>query len=223
MKMTARTPFLVGILEDNMEFALYLSGIVALDPDLELLFHAETIASAKEALSRDVIPHILLVDMQLPDGLGLEIVEAALKHPSIKILVLTVLVDRNSVLAALELGAHGYLLKDAPANQIKSAIHSVLSGETILANQAAAHAVSVLRRTPDRSEHSKDTALNGRETEIICLLSKGLTYQDIARVLELSIHTVGDYIKSIYRKLGVSSRGEAIYEARIQGCISRID
>ena len=93
--MTSQPPFRVGILEDNIEFALYLGSIIALDADLELAFHAETIAGAKATLATQTPPNIMLIDMQLPDGLGLEIVEAALKHPSMKVLMLTVLVDRQ--------------------------------------------------------------------------------------------------------------------------------
>lgn len=213
----------VGILEDNPDFATYLGGIIELDPDLSLAFHVERVADSLERLKSGDAPDLLLVDMQLPDGSGLELVTAAARLPDTKILILTVLADRASVLGALELGAHGYLLKDAPPKQIRQAIHALLSGDVVLAKEAAHHAVSALRRAPIAAKGAPSEEPSARESEIIRLLAKGLTYTEIASVLSLSVHTVGDYIKSIYKKLGASSRSEAVFEARAAGWLRMID
>lgn len=213
----------VGILEDNPDFAAYLIGVIKLAPELELAFHVERVEDSLAMLANGDAPDLLLVDMQLPDGSGLDLVSAAGRNPKIRILVLTVLADRTSVLNALELGAHGYLLKDAPPKQIQKAIQAVLSGDVVLAREAAQHAVGALRRAPAGPRGDPNLEPSPRETEIIRLLAKGLTYTEIAGVLGLSVHTVGDYIKSIYKKLGTTSRGEAVFEARAMGWLRVID
>jgi DNA-binding NarL/FixJ family response regulator len=213
----------VGILEDNPDFATYLKGIIELDPLMSLAFHAERVSDSLAHLAKGDVPELLLVDMQLPDGSGLDLVSAAARHPDTRILVLTVLADRASVLGALELGAHGYLLKDAQPKQIRNAIHALMSGDVVLAKEAARHAVGALRRAPTSPKGQVGDEPSQREAEIIRLLAKGLTYSEIARVLGLSVHTVGDYIKAIYKKLGASSRGEAVFEARAAGWLRMID
>jgi DNA-binding NarL/FixJ family response regulator len=216
-------PYGVGILEDNPDFAAYLIGVIKLDPELELAFHVERVQESLKFLAAGNLPDLLLVDMQLPDGSGLDLIAAASHYPQIRILVLTVLADRASVLTALELGAHGYLLKDAPPKQIQKAMWSVLSGDIVLAKQAAYHAVGALRRAQIVPSGSHGSEPSQRESEIIRLLAKGLTYTEIASVLGLSVHTVGDYIKGIYKKLGTTSRGEAVFEARALGWLRMID
>jgi DNA-binding NarL/FixJ family response regulator len=213
----------VGILEDNPDFATYLIGVIELDPDLSLAFHAARVADSLTLLAQGDVPELLLVDMQLPDGSGLELIAQAARHPDTRILVLTVLADRSSVLGALELGAHGYLLKDAPPKQIRNAIHALLSGDVVLAKEAARHAVGALRRAPTAPKGVTSEEPSARESEIIRLLAKGLTYAEISSVLGLSVHTVGDYIKAIYKKLGATSRGEAVFEARAMGWLRMID
>jgi DNA-binding NarL/FixJ family response regulator len=213
----------VGILEDNPDFATYLIGVIELDPQLSLAFHVELVADSLAQLADGNVPELLLVDMQLPDASGLDLITQAARYPDTRILVLTVLADRASVLGALERGAHGYLLKDAPPKQIQSAIHAVLSGDVVLAKEAARHAVGALRRAPIAPKGVVNEEPSQRESEIIRLLAKGLTYSEIASVLGLSVHTVGDYIKAIYKKLGATSRGEAVFEARAMGWLRMID
>lgn len=210
----------VGILEDNQDYSAYLEQVLAGEAGVELLFNVALIAEARRRLQQGPAPDLMLVDMQLPDGSGLDIVKAARTLPNTRILVLTVLADTTSVVGALQQGAHGYLLKDAPAGQIRTAIGSVMDGGSPISSEAAARLVEVIRR-PDAGEGA--TPPTPREAEIARLMAKGLSYAEIADVTGLSIHTVGDHIKAIYRKLSVNSRSEAIYEARSNGWISIID
>lgn len=205
----------VGVLEDNLEFSRFLTGLVDRSPQLRLQFAHETLAGALRAWHAGPVD-LLLVDMQLPDGSGLDLVRAAAQSPA-RILMLTVLADRESVLTALEAGAHGYLLKDTNAERIVAAIIDVLAGDAPISPSAAAHVLATLRR-----ENTDPAARpTPREREIVHMIARGLTYAEVARVLGISVHTVGDHIKAIYRKLEVGSKSEAVFEARNQGWLSR--
>jgi DNA-binding NarL/FixJ family response regulator len=212
-----REPIRVGILEDNPEFSDHLAAIVAADDGMVLAFRAETVADALSAFASEQ-PDLLLVDMQLPDGSGLDLVAVAAQHAGCRIMMLTVLADRDSVLTAFERGAHSYLLKDTPTDQIKQNIASVMTGESPVSPAAATHILGLFRRSPGPSANDKIRPTD-RERDVLQMVSKGLSYAETAKALGLSVHTVGDHLKAIYRKLAVNSKSEAIFEARAQGWI----
>jgi DNA-binding NarL/FixJ family response regulator len=216
----------VAILEDTPDFSDYLCQIVERAEGLDLAFVTDRISDCLSQLASFPALDLLLVDLQLPDGSGLTVIETAAQRPDLKILVLTVLADRNSVLKALELGADGYLLKDSPPEQITGSITAALDGGSPVSPQAAAHLFNVMRRSRPATGPEQLAAgarPTPREAEIVQLLAKGLTYAEVARIVGLSTHTVGDHVKAVYRKLGVSSRSEAVYEARALGWLSLLD
>jgi DNA-binding NarL/FixJ family response regulator len=203
----------VGVLEDNLEFNTLLRTIVDSADGFVLSFAATELGTALAAYAQSP-PDLLLIDMQLPDGSGLDLVTRAAGGPG-RILMLTVLADRTSLLSALEAGAHGYLLKDTQPQRIIEAMHEVMVGDTPISPGVAAHLLGLLRQPTVESE----TQPTPREREVVQLIARGLTYAEVARVMQISVHTVGDYIKAIYRKLEVSSKSEAVFEARNQGWI----
>lgn len=215
--MSSSAPISVGILEDNPDFREFVTGLVATTARLRLAFAAEDVASGLAAFA-STRPDVLLVDLQLPDGSGLELVRAA-QPSATRMLMLTVLADRDSVLGALEAGAHGYLLKDTGEAGILRAIETVFAGETPISPSAAGHLLNLLR-APAGPASARPTR---REQEIVQMIARGLTYAEIAAALGLSVHTVGDHIKSIYRKLEVGSKSEAVFEARTQRWIGYRD
>jgi len=164
-----------------------------------------------------------LVDLQLPDGNGLDFIADLKTHTDAKLLILTVLGDKVSVLTALQAGADGYLLKDTRPNQIRKSIRATMAGENPISPAAATHLLDMFntqsqiltKETPDTSEAS----LTDREVDILTMFSRGLSYKETADALNISNHTVGDHVKSIYRKLSVHSRSEAIFEAVQSGWI----
>lgn len=214
----ARTPIRVGLLEDNNQFSDYLMGIIAEDENMSLSFRTETVADALSAFKIER-PDLLLVDMQLPDGSGLDLVSLAAQHSSCRIMMLTVLADRDSVLAAFERGAHGYLLKDTSPDQIRQNIRALMTGESPVSPAAATHILELFRRHPNTVIDAK-IGPTDRERDVLQMVSKGLSYAETAKALNLSVHTVGDHLKAIYRKLAVNSKSEAIFEARAQGWIN---
>jgi DNA-binding NarL/FixJ family response regulator len=209
----------IGVLEDDVAFRDYLCALLQDDPRLNLIF-AESHVGVATARLHTCTPNVLLVDMQLPDGSGLELVKAAAKlHPSCKVIMLTVLFDRRNVVDAIEQGAHGYLLKDTKTDLILSAIQDVLANHAPISAAAAVHLLASLQRVSPNPA----MAPTKREQEILECIAKGLSYAEVATALGISSHTVGDHIKAIYRKLSVNSKTEAIFEGRQNGWLSLRD
>lgn len=213
----------VGILEDDPDLRLYLEQIVGGSDALTLAFSAGSVADAIAHIE-PAHPDLCLVDLQLPDGSGLDFI-AALKATAspARCLILTVLGDRESVLAALRSGADGYLLKDTPPEPLRRAMLATLVGETPLSPRAAGYLLEIWRSTPAATKLRPEVALTAREVEVLGLFSRGLSYREVAATLGISAHTIGDHVKAIYRKLDVHSCTEAIFEARQLGLMAPRD
>jgi len=215
------TPISIGILEDDQDMQGYLRTIVDQSDGLSVSFACAAIADAQAALlSAQGSLDLCLVDLQLPDGNGADFVKHLRKTTKSKALILTVLGDKTSVLAALEAGAHGYLLKDTPPEQIIRHIHDTIEGVNPISPQAATHLLTMFNnnKTSAKSQESTST-LTAREHDILTMFAKGLSYKETASALNISPHTVSDYVKSIYSKLSVHSRNEAVFEALQLGWI----
>lgn len=213
----------IGILEDDEDMCGFLTTIIKQTEDMQIGFCAQ---SVKQAIfeSREVEVDLCLVDIQLPDDSGLDFIADLKTHADVKILILTVLGDKTSVLAALQAGAHGYLLKDTRPNQIRRSIRATIAGENPISPAAATHLLDVFKihvkhPTPIQDITANEPVLTDREIDVLTMFSKGLSYRETAETLEITSHTVGDHVKSIYRKLAVHSRSEAIFEAVQSGWI----
>ena len=169
---------------------------------------------------------MLIVDLDLPDGFGLDLIRrTATNMPEVDIMVLANANDDPHVVSAVESGATGYVLKTEIENSLVSAIRLLAAGGSPVSPEVAK---SVLRALRTYTTHTieKTTApiqpnpLSERETEILQLLAKGMSFNEIGDILTISPHTVTAHIKKIYRKLQVHSRGEAVYEAAQMGLIS---
>jgi DNA-binding NarL/FixJ family response regulator len=136
--------------------------------------------------------------------------------------VITVFGDEAHVVAAIEAGALGYLLKDASADSIGRAIDEMLAGGSPMSPPVARYLLQHFARNaePAPAERSEETAsLSAREREVLTYIVKGFSYAEIARLLTLSTHTVATHVRRIYGKLEVHSRGEAVYEALATGLV----
>src|SRR5690606_143202 len=140
--------------------------------------------------------------------------EVHLKHPKVEILVISVLCDERNVVAAISAGASGYIVKDALPEDIGETVRQVLQGHSPLSAAIARYILRLLQPDTERvQEGNAQLGLTKREIDILWGIAKGLTYHEIADNLGISRNTVPNYIKSIYRKLEVNSRGEAVFEA----------
>ncbi len=210
--------FQIGILEDDDNMRAYLKHILDDVPTLQIAFSEATLSAARQAMKSLDRIDLCLVDLQLPDGNGAEFVKDLLPKDC-KALILTVLGDRMSVLAALEAGADGYLLKDTAPKQIIRHIDDTLKGANPISSQAATHLLRIFKDQKSATDDNPKSTLTPRETEILTLFAKGLSYKEAAETLEISPYTVSDYVKSIYSKLSVNSRNEAVFEALQLGWI----
>ena len=168
-------------------------------------------------------PAVLLVDLGLPDGDGLDIIrEAAERWPAVLIMVITVFGDEMKVVTSIKAGATGYLLKDDAAVGIGEAIRQMLAGGSPISPAIARHLIRHFRPEPsaDQTRTTTTVTLTPREMEILTLASKGFSYAETAALLGLTSSTVSSYTKNIYGKLAVSSRSEAVYEATRMGLIN---
>jgi DNA-binding NarL/FixJ family response regulator len=180
---------------------------------------AATLAEARAALEAEP-PRVLLTDLQLPDGHGVELIrETRQSAPDTEIMVISILGDEQSVISAIMVGATGYLLKDAFPNDIAATVRDLVAGHSPI---SASIARFIVRRTQGAraTVPALSTAkLTPREIDILWGIAKGFSYAEIAEHLGLSKQTVPGHIKSIYRKLEVNTRGEAVFEALQQGLI----
>ena len=173
-------------------------------------------------LIRKHIPDVAVLDISMPKISGIEVTKRIKPElPSIAILILTAYDNDEYIFAVLEAGAAGYLLKDVPGREIVSAIRSVYSGESVLHPSVAS---KVIRRAvigSMKSSHDKqEIELSEREIEVLRLAAKGFNNKDIAENLSISVRTVQGHMNSIFHKLNVGSRTEAIFQSVKKGLLS---
>jgi len=208
----------IGVLEDDPDMQAYLAYVIKQAQGFELLFAETHVSDALKHLDKSPLPDLCLVDLQLPDGNGVDFIRAFTSKSDCRCLVLTVLGDRTSVITALEAGAHGYLLKDSTDSMIIKSIEQTLAGANPISPEAATHLLSLLGNTQNSPIPQSET-LSPKEREILTYFAKGLSYKETANVMGLSVHTINDYVKAIYGKLSVHSKSEAIFEALQLGII----
>jgi DNA-binding NarL/FixJ family response regulator len=190
-------------------------------------------------------PHVVLVDLGLPDSSGIDIIRwVSQNKPQMETLVITAFGDEYHVIRSLEAGASGYLLKDYSAEEIAEHIVEVHAGGSPISPMIARQLLNRIQsdKTPDNSTnthklvkantvsqantHSLDNptirnevALTDRELMVIRQVAKGFNTQEIGLQLGISNHTVSTHVKRIYRKLQVSNRAEAVFEASASGLL----
>lgn len=210
----------VMLVEDDLHFAERFAEALDRSGSMRLAARCGTVREALERL-RTLAPDVLLVDLGLPDGNGIEVIRSAVeRYPNCDVLVVTMYGDQTNVLTCIEAGATGYLLKEAVKEDIVKHIDDLRSGGSPISPVIARQLLRKFQPPPPSepppvlAEHVTE-----RELQVLQLLARGFNYQEIAGLLGVSIHTIGTYIKRIYRKLHVNSRGEAVYEAQQMGIL----
>ena len=210
------------LLENDAVIRSSISDVVNGIQTLELVGTSSTLSGGFELLKKR--PDFALVDLMLDDGMAFDFIAEAVSKHSTKILIVSVLGDEESVISAVEAGAAGYITKDASAQEMQNAIGAILRGETPMSPTIARH---LLRRIQSVSadhgsepNEAKQSLLSPRERQVLEALAFGMNYKEVARKYDLSHHTVAKYIKTIYKKLSVNSRAEAVVEGLRFGIIS---
>ncbi|HJP73878.1 MAG TPA: response regulator transcription factor [Pseudonocardiaceae bacterium] len=190
-----------------------LSGMFASDPGFEVLGEASDGAEAVR-LAQTLKPDVILMDLRMTGMDGLAAIKelAKLRLPA-KVLVLTTYDTDNYVLPAIEAGATGYLLKDAPRAELLRAVQAAAAGQSVLSPSVATRLVTRVR-TPG------EDPLSQRELEVLELVAAGTTNREAARKLFISEATVKTHLLNIYTKLGVSDRAAAVAEAFNRGLLT---
>lgn len=205
------------VVEDLVPSARWLAGVLGEAFDGMQVRVAGTLADAR-SLAASGVPDIALVDLELPDGSGVDLIrEFSQLYPECRCIVATIYADDHHLFPALRAGAQGYLLKDQPSERVIPALRAIGAGEPPL---SPAIAQRLLRVFGDQQPSSaEDTHLTARERETLVLIAKGLRLPEVAEALKVSRNTAAGYIKTIYRKLKVSSRAEAALEAQRMGLV----
>jgi DNA-binding NarL/FixJ family response regulator len=203
--------------DDRLLREVLVSEIQRSSPDWQVLA-ADSLWSARQAASRYSLD-AAFIDLGLPDGDGLRLIgELREVHPACNVLVITVFADEQRVLSSLEAGASGYILKADLPDYVGRLIQTIEAGGSPVSPAIARRLIDRLQAKPAGSPVTNGgEGLSRRESEILLLCAKGLRYAEVASALGLSVHTVNAHLKSVYRKLMVNSRAEAIYEARKNG------
>jgi DNA-binding NarL/FixJ family response regulator len=219
----------VLLVEDDRPTREHLARAIEAQPGLALAGEAATLAEARRLLE-GAPPDVLVTDLGLPDGSGIELIRALrVAAPGALALVITALGDERTVLAAIEAGASGYLLKDGSFGEVGSALAELLAGGSPITPTIARHVLRRLQRedappvAPAPTPAPDAPKLTAREHEVLTLLAKGLSFPEAARSLGVSAHTVTTHVRHIYEKLEVNSRASAVYEAVGLGLIRMED
>lgn len=219
------------LVEDEEFVRSYICHAINSTSEFEIVGEAGSVSEGKRLLVNSLIsnslPSIVLVDLGLPDGSGISLIEwLQTEAPSVKPLVLSSYGDEEHVVSAITAGASGYLLKTEPAHTLVDNINAVVKGESPLSSGIANHILRSFRARVPRQKEKPDGAqvkdvpqLTSTESEVLQYIAKGLTVREIAKLTNRSPHTVPVHVKNIYKKLAVHSRGEAVYEAVQLGMI----
>ena len=218
-------PISIVIVEDEPEFRRRFAQIIENEPTMRLLGVATNWREAKAIIDAEDFD-VLLIDLGLPDGNGIDLIrQVSQKRPHADIMVVTVFGDEQHVVASIEAGATGYILKDSTPADVISCIRLLRAGGSPVSPLVARSVLRAIRHRVSRgapttpSQATGANPLSARETEILQLLAKGMSFNEIGEILGISPHTVTAHIKKIYRKLAVHSRGEAVYEATQMGLL----
>jgi DNA-binding NarL/FixJ family response regulator len=216
----------VLIVEDDAAFRERFVSILAADPAFQVVASVGTGLEGLAMLDKHK-PDVLLVDLGLPDISGIEIIRRATATlPDCESMVVTVFGDEEHVLASIEAGASGYLLKDASEENFLEGIRELMNGGSPISPVIARRLLKRFQPAtlaPDAAgtepDNSMGVVLTERERDILVLASKGYNYPEMGKLMGLSPHTITSHVKKIYRKLAVHSRGEAVFEAKRMGLI----
>jgi DNA-binding NarL/FixJ family response regulator len=218
-------PISIIIVEDEPEFRRRFAQIIENEPSMRLAGVAANRREAQAIIDKEDFD-VLLIDLGLPDGNGIELIkQVSQKKPEADIMVVTVFGDEQHVVSSIEAGATGYILKDSTPADVISCIRLLRAGGSPVSPVVARSVLRAIRNRmgstspATRTSQPENNPLSARETEILQLLAKGMSFNEIGEILGISPHTVTAHIKKIYRKLAVHSRGEAVYEATQMGLL----
>lgn len=204
----------VGLVEDNPTIAADIWEKLSLSEDIELVLRAINGKDLFKQLNSKAVPEVFLMDIEMAEMDGITTTRLLKeKHPSVKILILTMFDDDTKLFEAIKAGASGYLLKDERTHKIINAISEVLEGGAPMSPLMAAKTLDLLRQGSSDmhiQSVSKSAELTTRENEILEWLVRGLNVRQISEKLFVSDKTIRKHLEHIYQKLQVKGSREAV-------------
>ena len=209
----------VMIVDDQTVICEGLKVLLNADPEIEVLATAYDGAEALRKAGQHELD-VVLMDLNMPVMNGIHATrELRESHPQVKVLVLTTYAQDDWVIDAIRAGAKGYLLKDSHRDEIVGAIKDVMAGKSHIDDDVAEKVLHFVRRGRTRPAEAVDLGLTNRELQILKLLAKGKTNQEIAGELFLALGTVQNYVSNIFVKLNVNDRTQAAAFAWREGLV----
>lgn len=211
-------PIRILVADDHPVVRDGLIAMLRTQPDFEVVGQAGTGAEAL-ALVASAQPDVLMLDLQMPEPDGVGVLRSlAGNGAGVRVIVFTVFDTDERIIAAVEAGAAGYLLKGAPREEVFTAIRTVAAGGSLLAPVAA---TAVLRRVRGEAQPDSAPSLTPRERSVLAHLARGLGNKQIAAALGITERTVKFHMSAVFSKLGASNRTEALARALRQGLLAQ--
>jgi DNA-binding NarL/FixJ family response regulator len=210
----------VVIIDDDPDVRALVRGVLQSESAFEVVAEFCRGRDALRTLSCSAYD-IALVDIGLPDISGLDVIRGITETcPDTEVLVLTTFGDDETVVRAVSAGAGGYLLKGAPPDEFLRDLRALREGGSPISPAVARKLIRTFKSSnPPSSTDPSQESLTSRELEVLQLTSRGLRYNEIAEVCGVKVGTIHSHMKSIYRKLAVHSKTEAVFEARVRRLI----
>ena len=209
------------LVEDHASFRQTLALVFDAEPDFEVVAQAGTVAEARKVM-RDREADLAVVDLSLPDGEGIELIEDLREaNPHFAALILTASLDRAEHARAVEAGAAGVLHKSVDVDEILDSTRRLGAGETLLSPEELVELLRIAgqSREEEREARASIEQLTRREREVLTALSEGLSNKQIAERLHMSVDTERTHMMNILNKLGVHSRLQALLFAARHGLV----
>ena len=208
-----------AIIEDDPDVVQQIQDAIARCDDIEIAWIARNATTAAQLIQPGEFD-VLLCDLGLPDGDGLSLIAKTAKlFPDIDIIVVTMFADQRKVLDSIRAGARGYLLKGERLDLCVDSIREIRNGGSPISPIIARQLLKRLQPPSPIAGEAPLEPLSEREMRVLDLLARGFSYAECASMLSVSSHTIGTFVKRIYRKLEVNSRAEAVFEASSRGIL----
>ncbi len=210
-------PIRILLADDHRFFRDGVRALLASVPEFVVVDEAN---NGEEAVSKaeQHRPDVILMDVQMPGLNGVEATRRIVRaHPQVGVIIVTMFEDTDSVLAAMRAGARGYILKDADEDELLRSIRAVASGEALFGPAVAQRLLKYISEVAPSASRTAFPELTEREREVLALIAQGLTNQDIADRMSLSLKTARNHVSNILAKLQVADRAEAMAKARAAG------
>ena len=218
-------PITVLVADDSRLFREMLVGILNLESDIKVVAETKNGTETLETV-KELKPDICLIDVKMPDLDGIKVTELIKsRYPSIKVILLTAYVDEDYIFNALEKGASGFLTKESPLEKVIEAVRTIHNGESMLDAISTSKLIREFLRLKEeppaktRKNEKLLSQLTEREQEILGLIAKGMSNQEIANQLFISEHTVKTHVSNLLRKLKFSDRVQLVIFAFHEGLV----